>query len=62
LGASRVRLDTRHDLVEARRLYAKHGYLEIQPYSDNPYADHWFERQLGSARLPLSPFATQVRG
>lgn len=47
LGANSVRLDTRHDLVEARRLYARHGYLEIQPYSDNPYADHWFERQLG---------------
>jgi GNAT superfamily N-acetyltransferase len=46
LGAIAVRLDTRHDLVEARRLYAKHGYVEIPPYSDNPYADHWFEKRL----------------
>jgi hypothetical protein len=40
------RLDTRHDLVEARRLYATHGYVEIPPYSDNPYADHWFDKRL----------------
>ncbi|GAA1823252.1 GNAT family N-acetyltransferase [Planosporangium flavigriseum] len=46
LGATRTRLDTRHDLVEARRLYASHGYVEIPPYSDNPYADHWFEKRL----------------
>jgi GNAT superfamily N-acetyltransferase len=46
LGATTVRLDTRHDLVEARRLYARHGYVEIEPYSDNPYADHWFEKRL----------------
>ena len=25
-GADRIRLDTRHDLVEARALYARHGY------------------------------------
>ena len=42
-----VRLDTRHDLVEARRLYARHGYVEIAPYHDDPYADHFFEKRLG---------------
>ncbi|MGC9664999.1 GNAT family N-acetyltransferase [Planosporangium sp. 12N6] len=46
LGASSVRLDTRHDLVEARRLYARHGYVETAPYSDDPYADHWFGKCL----------------
>ncbi|MGH3900836.1 MAG: GNAT family N-acetyltransferase [Pseudonocardiaceae bacterium] len=46
LGASIVRLDTRHDLVEARNLYAKHGYVEIPAYSQGPYADHWFEKRL----------------
>ncbi|MER5968331.1 GNAT family N-acetyltransferase [Streptomyces sp. NPDC002055] len=46
LGATAVRLDTRHDLVEARGLYARHGYAEIPAYNDGPYADHWFEKAL----------------
>jgi GNAT superfamily N-acetyltransferase len=41
-----MRLDTRGDLVEARSLYAKHGYVEIAPYSESPYAEHWFEKHL----------------
>lgn len=47
LGAERVRLDTRSDLVEARALYARHGYAEIPAYNSGPYAEHWFEKQLG---------------
>ncbi|WP_051806603.1 GNAT family N-acetyltransferase [Streptomyces sp. NRRL F-2747] len=46
LGAERVRLDTRSDLVEARALYARQGYREIPPYSAGPYAEHWFEKPL----------------
>uniref|UniRef100_A0AAU2JPK2 GNAT family N-acetyltransferase n=1 Tax=Streptomyces sp. NBC_00049 TaxID=2903617 RepID=A0AAU2JPK2_9ACTN len=46
LGAERVRLDTRSDLVEARALYARHGYAEIPAYNDGPYAEHWFEKRL----------------
>ncbi|MEU3463594.1 GNAT family N-acetyltransferase [Streptomyces sp. NPDC006733] len=46
LGASALRLDTRKDLVEARALYAKHGYREIPAYNDSQYADHWFEKKL----------------
>jgi GNAT superfamily N-acetyltransferase len=46
-GARAVRLDTRKDLVEARALYAKHGYSETERYNDSPYADHWFEKMLG---------------
>ncbi|MFJ6484836.1 MULTISPECIES: GNAT family N-acetyltransferase [unclassified Streptomyces] len=46
LGAERVRLDTRSDLVEARALYARHGYAEIPAYNSGPYADHWFEKRL----------------
>jgi GNAT superfamily N-acetyltransferase len=45
-GASVVRLNTRNDLVEARALYAKHGYQEIPPYGDDPLAEHWFEKKL----------------
>ena len=45
-GASVIRLNTRKDLVEARALYAKHGYREIPRYGDDPLADHWFEKKL----------------
>jgi hypothetical protein len=41
-----VRLDTRGALVEARGLYAEHGYREIPAYSDGPYSDHWFQKDL----------------
>jgi ribosomal protein S18 acetylase RimI-like enzyme len=43
---SALRLDTRRDLTEARRLYARHGYREVAPFSSGPYADHWFEKTL----------------
>lgn len=53
LGAGRLRLDTRSDLVEARALYARHGYREIPAYNANPYAHHWFEKSLVAA-VPVS--------
>lgn len=46
-GAEAIRLDTRADLVEARALYARYGYVEIPAYSRGPYAEHWFEKRLG---------------
>jgi ribosomal protein S18 acetylase RimI-like enzyme len=42
----RLRLDTRSDLVEARRLYARLGFREVEPFNGNPYAEHWFEKTL----------------
>ncbi len=45
-GHKALRLDTNRTLVEARGLYAKLGYHEIERYNDNPYADHWFEKRL----------------
>ncbi len=41
-----LRLDTRRDLIEAQRLYTRHGYREVAPFSSGPYADHWFEKTL----------------
>jgi GNAT superfamily N-acetyltransferase len=46
LGLRRVRLDTRHDLVEARSLYVACGYAEVPAFNAGPYADHWFEKEL----------------
>ncbi|GAA4013610.1 GNAT family N-acetyltransferase [Streptomyces marokkonensis] len=50
LGASRMVLDTRGDLVEARALYARLGYTETEAYKEDPYAEHWFAKHL--KRLP----------
>ncbi|MCT2593050.1 GNAT family N-acetyltransferase [Streptomyces sp. N2-109] len=49
LGADVLRLDTRGDLVEARALYARHGYREIPAYNEGPYAEHWYEKRLPTA-------------
>jgi ribosomal protein S18 acetylase RimI-like enzyme len=46
LGLTRLRLDTRHDLVAARRLYARHGFVEVPAFNDDEYAQHWFEKAL----------------
>ncbi|MEU9223454.1 GNAT family N-acetyltransferase [Streptomyces massasporeus] len=46
LGATRMILDTRGDLVEARGLYARLGYTETGPHNDDPYAEHWFSKEL----------------
>jgi DNA-binding MarR family transcriptional regulator/ribosomal protein S18 acetylase RimI-like enzyme len=41
-----LRLDTNRALTEAHALYRSEGYQEIARFNDNPYADHWFEKQL----------------
>ncbi|MGW7579007.1 GNAT family N-acetyltransferase [Streptomyces sp. NPDC054765] len=46
LGAERMRLDTRLDLVEAVALYRRHGFAEIDPYHEDPYAEIFFEKRL----------------
>jgi ribosomal protein S18 acetylase RimI-like enzyme len=43
---TRLRLDTRSDLVAARRLYARHGFVEVPAFNDDEYAEHWFEKVL----------------
>ncbi|HWG63541.1 MAG TPA: GNAT family N-acetyltransferase [Streptosporangiaceae bacterium] len=43
---SALRLDTRHELVEAHRLYAREGYREVAPFSQGGMADMWFEKRL----------------
>ena len=46
LGLVELRLDTRHDLVEARRLYVALGYREVPAFNDGRYAEHWFAKCL----------------
>ncbi len=45
-GAKTVRLETNKTLVEAISLYRSAGYLEVAPFNSEPYAHHWFEKQL----------------
>ncbi|MEU8545706.1 GNAT family N-acetyltransferase [Streptomyces roseoverticillatus] len=48
-GAERIVLDTRKDLVEARALYARHGFVPIPRYNsveENPYAEVWMGKEL----------------
>jgi GNAT superfamily N-acetyltransferase len=45
-GAQVVRLETNRVLTEAIALYRSAGYHEVPPFSDEPYAHHWFEKRL----------------
>jgi DNA-binding MarR family transcriptional regulator/N-acetylglutamate synthase-like GNAT family acetyltransferase len=45
-GFARVVLDTNGTLVEAIALYERAGYVRIDRYNDNPYAQHFFEKRL----------------
>jgi GNAT superfamily N-acetyltransferase len=45
-GRSRVVLDTNATLTEAVALYEAAGYVAIERYNDNPYAQRWFAKSL----------------
>jgi DNA-binding MarR family transcriptional regulator/GNAT superfamily N-acetyltransferase len=41
----RVRLETSRHLTEAIGLYRRSGYVEVPPFNDEPFAQHWFEKR-----------------
>ena len=45
-GTTFVRLESNRALTEAIALYRSAGYIEVGPFNDEPYADHWFEKRL----------------
>ncbi len=45
-GVTVLRLETNGALAEAISLYRSSGYREVAPFSDEPYAHHWFEKTL----------------
>lgn len=45
-GYQMVRLETQKSLAEAQQLYRNAGYREVEPFNDEPYAHHWFEKSL----------------
>ena len=46
LGYRAARLDTGPRQVHALRLYRRAGFVEIEPYNDNPFACFWGEKVL----------------
>jgi DNA-binding MarR family transcriptional regulator/GNAT superfamily N-acetyltransferase len=45
-GAKVVHLETNGALTEAIGLYRASGYREVPPFNDEPFAHHWFEKEL----------------
>jgi len=48
LGAHETVLDTNVALTAAGSLYRSNGYVEIEPYNDNPNATTWFRKELSA--------------
>jgi DNA-binding MarR family transcriptional regulator/GNAT superfamily N-acetyltransferase len=46
-GSRAIRLETNRALTEAVAMYRSAGYREVDAFNDEPYGDHWFEKQLG---------------
>jgi DNA-binding MarR family transcriptional regulator len=51
-GAAIAHIETNGTLVEAISLYLSAGYVEVPAFNDEPFADHWFEKQLGPIPIP----------
>jgi DNA-binding MarR family transcriptional regulator/GNAT superfamily N-acetyltransferase len=45
-GVRVARIETSADLTEALALYRSTGWVEVPPFNDEPFADHWFEKAL----------------
>jgi ribosomal protein S18 acetylase RimI-like enzyme len=45
-GAPAVQLDTNRTLVEAIAMYRRLGYVEVEAFNVEPYAHHWFQKDL----------------
>jgi DNA-binding MarR family transcriptional regulator len=48
-GAREAHIETSDVLPEAIALYRSAGYREVPPFNDNPYAQHWFAKDLEPA-------------
>jgi DNA-binding MarR family transcriptional regulator/GNAT superfamily N-acetyltransferase len=45
-GARVAHIETSEVLTEAISLYRSAGWVEVRAFNDEPFADHWFEKQL----------------
>ena len=48
-GSREARLETGDVLGEAIALYRSAGYTEVEPFNDEPFADRWFAKPLGTS-------------
>ena len=48
-AATSVTLETNASLTEAIAMYRASGYVEVEPFNDEVYADHWFRKSLDDA-------------
>ncbi|MET0233177.1 MAG: GNAT family N-acetyltransferase [Kibdelosporangium sp.] len=56
-----MRLDVRADLIEARGLYAKLGYVEVEPFNDDDFVGSWLAKDLLYA-TPVGSDDSRLRG
>jgi GNAT superfamily N-acetyltransferase len=45
-GKSVTRLETNAQLGAALAMYRRRGYLEVEPFNEEPFATHWFRKDL----------------
>lgn len=45
-GKSVTRLETNRNLETAVAMYRRHGYREVPAFNEEPFGDHWFEKDL----------------
>lgn len=45
-GVRTLRLETNRSLTEAITMYRAAGFVEVDPFNDEPYATHWFQKRL----------------
>ena len=45
-GRTVARLETNETLGAALALYRDHGYVEVEPFNDEPYGTHWLSKRL----------------
>ena len=53
-GARLAHIETSAVLGEALALYRSTGWVEVAPFNDEPFADHWFEKRLAAIPQPTS--------
>ena len=49
-GIAILRLETNRSLVEAKHLYETEGFTEVEAFNDEPYAHHWFQKDLRACK------------
>ena len=45
-GKTVTRLETNEQLGPALAMYQKRGYVQVEPFNDEPFGTHWFRKDL----------------